>query len=62
MTTHSMRLQEKFFNYIKYGTKRIELRLFDEKRQAIQVGDEIIFAKNDDDGDRITAKEIPDFF
>ena len=38
--------------------KRIELRLFDEKRQTIQVGDEIIFVKNDGDGDTITAKVV----
>ena len=29
---HEMGLQSKYFDYIKNGTKRIELRLFDEKR------------------------------
>ena len=29
---HEMGLQSKYFDYIKDGTKRIELRLFDEKR------------------------------
>ncbi len=32
---HKMNLQAKYFNYIKSGTKRIELRLFDEKRSMI---------------------------
>ena len=38
---HSMNLQQRFFDYIKNGTKRIELRLFDEKGQKIKVGDVI---------------------
>ena len=33
--THILKLQPKFFDFIKDGTKRIELRLFDEKRQQI---------------------------
>lgn len=41
---HSMNLQQRFFDYIKNGTKRIELRLFDEKRQKIKVGDTIEFS------------------
>ena len=40
---HSMRLQEKPFQMIKSGVKTIELRLYDEKRQAIHKGDEIVF-------------------
>ena len=33
--THILKLQPKFFDFIKDGTKRIELRLFDEKRQQL---------------------------
>ena len=44
-TTHEMKLQPKFFDFIKYGTKRIELRLYDEKRRNIELGDKIIFKK-----------------
>ena len=40
---HELKLQPNFFNYVKYGTKRIELRLYDEKRQKINIGDTIIF-------------------
>ncbi len=42
---HILKLQPKYFDYINYGTKRIELRLYDEKRQKIAIGDTIIFQK-----------------
>ncbi len=42
---HQMKLQPKYFDYIQNGTKRIELRLYDEKRSSIQLGDEIEFLK-----------------
>lgn len=38
-----MNLQDRYFNYILNGTKRIELRLADEKRQLINLGDNIVF-------------------
>lgn len=40
-----MKLNPKYFEYIKNGTKRIEIRLNDEKRKNIKIGDEIIFQK-----------------
>lgn len=40
-----MKLRPKYFDCIKNGTKRIELRLNDEKRSIIQLGDEIEFLK-----------------
>jgi len=36
---HEMKLQPKFFDFIKSGTKRIELRLYDEKRRNIELED-----------------------
>ena len=42
---HILKLQPKFFDYINNGTKRIELRLYDEKRQKINIGDTIVFKK-----------------
>jgi len=39
-----MGLQPKYFDYIKNGTKRIELRLYDEKRKQIRIGDIIEFS------------------
>ena len=44
-----MNLQPKYFDFIKAGTKRIELRIYDEKRRLIQLGDIIEFAKSDDE-------------
>lgn len=49
MKTHEMNLQPKLFDFIKDGTKRIELRLFDEKRQRIELGDVIEFAKSENE-------------
>lgn len=40
---HKMKLQKGPFEAIKSGLKRIEMRLFDEKRQLVKVGDEIEF-------------------
>ena len=51
-----MNLQPKYFDFIKDGTKRIELRLYDEKRRSIQLGDIIEFAKSDDE--KFKAKVI----
>lgn len=44
-----MNLQPKYFDFIKGGTKRIELRLYDEKRSQIELGDIIEFSKSEED-------------
>ena len=41
---HRMNLWDSPFNHIKQGTKTVELRLNDEKRQLINKGDTIIFS------------------
>ena len=41
--THQMKLNGAPFEMIEQGVKTIELRLLDEKRRLIQVGDEIAF-------------------
>ena len=48
---HNMSVKEKYYNLLKSGKKTIELRLFDEKRQKIKIGDIIEFsnASNADD-------------
>ncbi|MBR2741341.1 hypothetical protein IKD98_01090 [Candidatus Saccharibacteria bacterium] len=53
---HEMGLQSKYFDYIKNGTKRIELRLFDEKRRQINIGDTIEFANPD--GEKLLVKVL----
>lgn len=40
---HEMKLQRQPFEGIKSGKKRIEMRLYDEKRSLIKVGDDICF-------------------
>ncbi len=45
---HTMKLQPTYYNFILNGTKRIELRLLDEKRQQIKIGDTIKFLKEPD--------------
>lgn len=56
---HIMKLHPAPFRLIEQGIKTIELRLNDEKRQKIQVGDEIEFVNTDDSSltllSRVTA-------
>ena len=40
---HKMKLQLKYYDFILNGTKRIEIRLNDEKRQLLKVNDFIEF-------------------
>lgn len=42
---HKMRLQDEPFFMIKSGKKDIEMRLYDEKRSLIKIGDEIVFSR-----------------
>ena len=53
---HEMGLQAKYFDFIKNGTKRIELRLFDEKRRGIKIGDTIEFTNPD--GEKLSVKVV----
>ena len=40
---HEMKLNDKAFNNIKSGIKKFELRLYDDRRKNINLGDTIIF-------------------
>ena len=44
---HRMKLKSKPFELIKSGKKKQELRLYDDKRKLIEVGDTIIFTNID---------------
>lgn len=55
---HTMRLKDKYYNYILNGTKRIELRLNDEKRKLIKVNDTIRFFKDSNLDEYFDAKVI----
>ena len=52
---HTMNVKTKYYNLLKSGEKTIELRLFDEKRQKIKVGDEIIFSDSSNSNDNFKA-------
>ena len=45
---HKMNLQNDSFEAIKDGWKTIEMRLDDEKKSKIEIGDELEFLKHKD--------------
>jgi ASC-1-like (ASCH) protein len=47
---HDMKLAKEPFDKIANGSKTIESRLYDEKRRAIAIGDEICFRQHDGEG------------
>lgn len=53
---HNMKLKATPFEQISGGRKTIELRLNDEKRQAVQVGDFIVFTCLDDPAKKIQTR------
>ena len=57
MTTHQLKLATEPFNAIISGNKTIESRLYDTKRQKIQIGDRIIFT-NRDNSEQTVATEV----
>lgn len=63
---HELNLNKLSFQKIVDGSKIIELRLFDEKRRKIQLGDTLTFHENDNSSNMISKKVIglvhfPDF-
>ena len=55
---HKMKLQEDPFERIKNGTKTVEFRLYDEKRQQVKVGDQIEFSKLPELQEKLLVKVI----
>ena len=53
----TMELQNAYYNYMLKGTKRIELRLYDEKRKNIKIGD-IITITNAQTNDEFEVKVV----
>ena len=53
-----MKLNPKYFEYMKNGTKRTEIRLNDEKRKDIKIGDEIVFLKEPELEEEITTQIV----
>ncbi|MBO7244760.1 MAG: ASCH domain-containing protein [Alphaproteobacteria bacterium] len=55
---HYMSVKQPYFNLLKTGKKTIELRLFDEKRQKIKMGDYILFSNIDNREENFQGKVI----
>lgn len=55
---YQMKLQDEAFGRMQQGVKRLELRLCDEKRRLLSLGDEIEFVRMSDPADRIRVKII----
>ncbi len=55
--THTMKLKNKPFELILKRLKSVEIRLYDDKRRIIKIGDSIDFV-NIDDGRLISAEVI----
>ena len=53
--THTMHLAKGPFELIRSGRKTIELRLYDEKRRTIRVGDVIVFDSREQPGASVSA-------
>ena len=53
-----MKMKEEFFDKVKSGQKIYEVRLYDEKRQKICIGDTIIFKKMPDLIDGVVTKVV----
>lgn len=58
MITHQLKLATEPFNAITSGNKTIESRLYDEKCQKIQLGDEIVFTNRDNPSQTNTVKVV----
>lgn len=56
MATHEMRLHSVPFEMIKNGTKTVEIRLNDEKRQEMKAGDNILFSLRDNPEEHFQAE------
>lgn len=53
---HKMNIRQPYFSMITSGTKIIELRLNDEKRQKIKIGDKIEFSCAENIEDKLLVK------
>lgn len=58
MSTHQLQLATVPFDAIVSGIKTIESRLYDEKRQTIQLGDIIIFTNRENTDQTVSVKVI----
>lgn len=55
---HAMGLHTRPFEAMRAGRMRIEIRLHDEKRRQIAVGDRIVFRRLPDGGEQLTVEVL----
>lgn len=55
---HTMRLLPEPFEAMKSGSKTIEIRLNDEKRQKVKIGDTIVFHKLPEGKEKLSARVL----
>jgi len=53
-----LRLDEDIFEIVKNGTKRVEVRLYDEKRKLMKKGDKLTFYKRPLEEEKLDTKII----
>ena len=53
---HNMKLNSEPFSLIKTGKKTVEIRLYDDKRRKLDVGDTIIFVNISAEEEKIAVK------
>ena len=58
MNIHQLQLSTVPFDAITSGAKTIESRLYDEKRQTIQIGDTIVFTNRENTDQTVSVKVI----
>ena len=58
MITHQLKLATEPFEAIVSGKKTIESRLYDEKRQKIQLGDEVTFTNRENISQTVTVRVV----
>ncbi|MDO9390695.1 MAG: ASCH domain-containing protein [bacterium] len=55
---HKMHLLSEPFEEMRSGSKVIEIRLNDEKRQKVKIGDTIVFHKLPEDGEKLSVRVL----
>ncbi len=58
MSIHRLQLATTPFDAIKSGRKTIESRLYDEKRQQIKLGDQIIFTNRENPEQQVSVRVV----
>jgi ASC-1-like (ASCH) protein/adenylate kinase family enzyme len=58
LNTHRMHLDDAPFEKMRSGEKTVEVRVYDEKRMRVRVGDTIVFSRRSDDAQKVSAEVV----